>query len=335
MLNKNHNMNNHQILIITEHCDKSADIVCQWLYHWKKDYMRLNENDLFNLPITILFDKDKNETFIQVKGQKLSLLKVNTTWFRRGYFMCTALGIIPELSTKTNDSIIKHLENEGKTLEEFLYFILGQNTCINHPRCYNYNKLIALQEAKKLGFNIPPTIVSVDSNLLKKFTDKFESCISKSIQDLMGIAVNDLYAYTGKTIRVNKKEINPKGHWYSLFQKEIIKKYEIRVFYFLNKIYAMAIFSQMDEKSSLDFREVDANGKHPNRMVPFSLPNNITLKIRKLMKTLKLESGSLDFIVTNDNEYYFLEVNPVGQFNFLSEICNYHIEKNIAKMISL
>lgn len=52
------------------------------------------------------------------------------------------------------------------------------------------------------------------------------------------------------------------------------------------------------------------------------------------MKMLKLESGSLDFIVTPDNEYYFLEVNPVGQFNFVSEICNYHIEKHIAKTLS-
>ncbi len=96
----------------------------------------------------------------------------------------------------------------------------------------------------------------------------------------------------------------------------------------------MAIFSQMGEESSLDFREVDVNGNHPNRMVPFTLPGDVASKIRKLMKNLRLESGSLDFIVTPDDEYYFFEVNPVGQFDFLNEICNYHIEKFIAKSIS-
>jgi glutathione synthase/RimK-type ligase-like ATP-grasp enzyme len=92
----------------------------------------------------------------------------------------------------------------------------------------------------------------------------------------------------------------------------------------------MAIFSQMDSKSRLDFRDVDVNGSHPNRMVPFTLPKNIRLKIDRLMKKLKLESGSIDMIVSPDNEYFFLEVNPVGQFNFISELCNYYIEKDIA-----
>lgn len=90
-------------------------------------------------------------------------------------------------------------------------------------------------------------------------------------------------------------------------------------------MYTMAIFSQLDPDSTLDFREVDVNGAHPNRMAPYKLPRIVRLKIDKLMKKLKLESGSIDMIVTPDNEYYFLEVNPVGQFNFVSELCNYYI----------
>ena len=39
-------------------------------------------------------------------------------------------------------------------------------------------------------------------------------------------------------------------------------------------------------------------------------------------------------IVTPTNEYVFLEVNPVGQFNFVSELCNYYIEKNIAEFFA-
>jgi glutathione synthase/RimK-type ligase-like ATP-grasp enzyme len=98
-------------------------------------------------------------------------------------------------------------------------------------------------------------------------------------------------------------------------------------------MFTMAIFSQMDEESEVDFRNVDVNGNHPNRMVPFNLPNESAYKIHKLMHKLKLESGSIDIIVDNNNDYYFLEVNPVGQFNFVSEICNYHIEKYIANFL--
>lgn len=327
-------MKHPKLVILTEQSDKSADMVCQWLYHWDYDFLRFNEDKSVNPVVKVSFENGENTTTLRVHGEEFLLTGIPKTWFRRGFVKCMSLGNVPNLQSKTNKSIERHLENEGKTLEEFLYFILGQSQGINHPNCYNYNKLIALFEAQKIGFHIPPTLLSVNAQYLKQFVEKQGACISKSIQDLMGIAVNDLYAYTGKTVRVNADDIHPQGHWYSLFQREITKKYEIRVFYFLRKIYAMAIFSQLDKDSILDFREVDVNGSHPNRMVPFVLPNHITQKVRKLMKMLKLESGSLDFIVTPDNEYYFLEVNPVGQFNFVSEICNYHIEKHIAKTLS-
>ena len=53
------------------------------------------------------------------------------------------------------------------------------------------------------------------------------------------------------------------------------------------------------------------------------------------MKALKLESGSIDIIVDEQDDYYFLEVNPVGQFHFVSHICNYYIEKEIAQSLAI
>lgn len=176
--------------------------------------------------------------------------------------------------------------------------------------------------------------MSRKSNSLKRFVDVQGKCISKSIQDIMPIYYHGKEYSSGKIIRVDAQEITQEHYWYSLFQKEISKKYELRIFTFFDNIYTMAIFSQMDSESSLDFRNVDVNGTHPNRMVPYQLPNDIELKIRMLMKRLNLESGSIDMVVDDNDDYYFLEVNPVGQFNFVSEICNYYIERDIAKKIS-
>ncbi len=54
------------------------------------------------------------------------------------------------------------------------------------------------------------------------------------------------------------------------------------------------------------------------------------LKINAFMQDVNLNSGSLDFIYTPEREFVFLEVNPVGQFDWLSTHCNYFIEKHIA-----
>jgi glutathione synthase/RimK-type ligase-like ATP-grasp enzyme len=51
------------------------------------------------------------------------------------------------------------------------------------------------------------------------------------------------------------------------------------------------------------------------------------------MKTIGMKSGSIDLIVDENNDYIFLEVNPIGQFAQVSIPCNYYIEEYIANYL--
>ncbi len=51
------------------------------------------------------------------------------------------------------------------------------------------------------------------------------------------------------------------------------------------------------------------------------------------MKILNLTYGALDFIVTNDNQWYFLEINPMGQFLWIEDLTNLQISKEIANWL--
>lgn len=322
------------ILILSEQTDATTDIVCSWLNHYGCNYLRINEEDAHNPNVEIRIKNGKFKVTYSNGSRIYDLSDIGICWYRRGFFTFHVEERLPDVNDFTNGSITRFLSNEGKTLENFFYNLFGKKLSINHPVNYNFNKIIALHEAADIGFKIPNTLICRHSVDLKKFVDENGSCITKSIQDIMPIQYGDRHLSAGKIERVEKCKIAHPYYWYSLFQKEIPKRYEIRVFYYLGKQYAMAIFSQLDRKSRLDFRDVDVNGDHPNRMVPYKLPKDIGTLIHKLMKRLKLESGSLDIIVTPDNDYYFLEVNPVGQFNFVSEICNYYIEKDIVKHLS-
>ena len=90
----------------------------------------------------------------------------------------------------------------------------------------------------------------------------------------------------------------------------------------------MAIFSQNDEQTQLDYRNY--NRVKPNRNIPYILPKDIETKLQKLMDKLDLNTGSIDMMVTTEGEYVFLEVNPTGQFGWVSENCNYYLEEKIA-----
>ena len=52
------------------------------------------------------------------------------------------------------------------------------------------------------------------------------------------------------------------------------------------------------------------------------------------MSKLNLNCGSLDLVLDNNGIYYYLEVNPVGQFGMVSFPCNYYLEKKIAEFLS-
>ena len=156
----------------------------------------------------------------------------------------------------------------------------------------------------------------------------FLSCTkTKPIKDIFTFEIGKIGLATKTkilSITGNQNDFFP-----SLIQGKVDKYFEIRTYFFNNKYYPAAIFTEKD--SDIDYR-VEGN-KENLRIVPYKLPLKVKRKLKKLMKILKVESGSIDLIVTREMEYIYLEVNPVGYFDNISALCNYNIEKYIAKFL--
>ena len=93
----------------------------------------------------------------------------------------------------------------------------------------------------------------------------------------------------------------------------------------------MAIFSQKDLQTAVDFRQY--NDICPNRFVPCKLTDAEIKKIDQFMRKIDLNCGSLDFIRTKDGQLVFLEVNPTGQFGMVDFPCNYGLHKKVAETL--
>jgi len=93
----------------------------------------------------------------------------------------------------------------------------------------------------------------------------------------------------------------------------------------------VAIISQADDQTRVDYRKY--NVERPNRVIPFRLPEAIEHKLSLLIEKLGLNTGSIDMIVDKEGQFYFLEVNPTGQFAGHSESCNLSIERRIAERL--
>lgn len=228
--------------------------------------------------------------------------------------------------------VIQHLSNERRTLHDFVYNEFSKINSINNPLVYNANKLIILELAKSVGLLVPPTYISSDFKDLPKTFEK-QDLITKNIQDiLIHIDTDNNYQIAQSTQPVKMLEKNANDNFFmSLFQENISKKFELRIFYLEDEFYAAAIFSQMNKSTENDFREDDKD--KPNRVLPYHLSKELKDKLYKLTIKAKINCGSIDMIVTGENEFYFLEINPVGQLDWVSSMCNFNVERKLAKMM--
>lgn len=259
---------------------------------------------------------------------------IKSYWCRRGQLSIIPLKSLLNSSVNSNPAeqkkyLYSYLGQEFENITEFIRFQYDSKKEINCESDNNTNKLINLQCAKNVGLKIPSTIVTSYKSDLESFMTIYSNVITKSIN--IGAYTSNNTKYYSSTKLVFKDDlINVKQTFLpSLFQEYVEKLFEIRIFYLKATIISMAIFSQNDPETKIDYRNY--NFTRNNRMPPFVLPTNIEQKIISLMKNLNLESGSIDMIYTPLKEFYFLEVNTVGIFDNVSKLTNSYIEKIIAQ----
>lgn len=304
------------ILILSDTFDSTTTEVIKWLEYHNKKWIRINTQD----PVELRWEGV--EIIITTTATEIRLSEVHSFWYRRGIFSIQnkwVTGIPPfdDLQTKELNTII-----------EFLYYRLTRIRHINTIANATVNKLIVSDFARQLGMLTPEDLLYSDARSLTVQLTDTKSYITKVISG------NCLQEFPDFTIYNYTKEVAaPAAHSFfpSLVQNKIEKKYELRIFYLDGRCYTMAIFSQKDNQTTVDFRNY--NDEKPNRTVPYRLPTGIAAKIKALMHKLDLNCGSIDMIVTPENEYVFLEVNPIGQFGMVSFPCNYHLDKIIAEYL--
>lgn len=307
------------ILIISEEADFSTNVVIDWLLYYNKKFVRINLEDDLNISFNgsnIAF-KSKNYSF--------NLEEITSVWYRRGD--------LPIKYKETGDSKLDNFRiREIKKIKEYIHYKLCKVRHINSILNVDYNKLIVSDIARTVGLLTPDDYIYDNVESIKKdlsVTNKKYS--TKSISGNF-ILQEEEHLYMGYTSILNDFSMLNDFFFPSFIQNYISKNIELRVFYLDGNIWAMAIYSQSDNKTNIDFRNY--NFEKPNRTVPYELPESIKKKILKLMNELKLNCGSLDLILDSEDNYYFLEVNPVGQFGMVSNPCNYYLHKQIAKYLS-
>lgn len=324
------------ILIITNETDESTTDIIDWLISKGHFPVRVNGETLLQQLVDLQANESGKVTFT-IHDQRSQRLvhsnDVRAVWYRR-WARPSSLETGDNASTLPYQ-LVRYTQSQFHTVTNMFFEALSHCRWLNRPADLAITKLQMLAKARNVGLTVPETLICSTKTSMLDFLSRHKNIIAKSVGDVQffneGNRTFGIY-----TTPLTIDDIDDIGDTFfpTIVQPLIEKQYELRIFYLDGVCYSMAIFSQKNVRTRVDYRKYD----HvvPNRRVPHQLPDDIQQKIVRLMNDLKISSGSIDLIKDTAGNFVFLEVNPVGQFGMTSIPCNYRLEEIVAdKLIEM
>ena len=315
-----------KVLIITNKQDLTSDFIIKELKNRKIEFYRFNSEELnITCSVTLNITDDKFILFDKISKKSYNLKLFTSVYFRR-----------PEIPTFDSSSLntgeIQFIKNEIAYTLEGIYKVLRNAYWISPIFSIREaeNKIFQLEIAKSIGFKIPDSIVTNSFYDSVDFYNKMNGeCIIKPIRSgLIEDNNNPKVIFTNAlTMRPSSKEqveFSP-----NFFQRNIAKRYDIRVIVVGNTTFATLIHSQNNAETKIDWRR----GEYPLKHTKTELPDSIKKKCISMLKELKLRFGAIDLILNKKHEYIFLEINPNGQWAWIEKQTGHRISKEIVNLL--
>lgn len=313
------------LILTTKYYEQGTTPVVDWLIYNRTPYIIIHYEDLVsksNRYVLDLINKDIIVDGVSVKS------RIKVVFYRR-FFLSSKI-----FNYNDDDAIAKqlHLEclSELESIANYLRHFFIDIPQFPIKQTYGENKLLYLEYALQVGLQCPKSLITNNKDDVLKFYRDCENIVSKPIYYSNNYYINEV-TYSVRTIKYTEEMIENLSDFFfpTLFQEAINSIYEIRSFFLDGKFYSTAAIFMGKNKNidiKLNYRSTNLN------WVSFKLPLIIEEKLDLFMRKMNLNTGSIDLLRTND-DFIFLEVNPVGQYSAPSDYCNYYLEYEISEYL--
>lgn len=299
-------MNN--ILIITSSFDKTADYFIS-KHSNNINYFRINSDHFSHYD----FAFDNYSWTISCKEFIVNGSTIDAIYYRKPTF--------PNLDNYK----VKYRSMMQKDMLCILYGIMEsfKGKCLTKPSILMKaeNKPYQLLLASKIGFIQPESLITNSSESANKFSSNTSNIIKPLTTGKIFSRGNYELFYTNTLDNsiINDIELSP-----IYVQRYIPKDFELRVTIINGQVFPVKIYS----KEKIDWRKaIDINYEITK------IPSEITKKCFQMLDALDLKFGAFDFII-NNGEFYFLEVNPNGQWLWLEKLLQLNISGHIISYLA-
>lgn len=295
-----------KILIITCSYDKTIDYIIK-KNKYRANFFRFNVDLFADYGITI------SNSYWEISYRN-NTINSNTTlsiYYRKPTFPDTS-DFAPEYRRIINSDILAIIDGLANS---FSGVVLTKPYLLRQAE----NKIFQLIYAKSHSILMPKSFIGNndhwkcinDQRIIKPISvGKIETSSGIAIIQTNLMHENDSY---------DSPELTP------VYIQEYIKKsFEVRITVVDDDFFAVKIVSD---------NMIDWRAGNNNQYEIIDIPIEIKKCIKMMMKDFQLRFGAIDYIVDVDGKWYFLEINPNGQWQWLECILGLSISDSIMNML--
>nr|WP_315029613.1 ATP-grasp ribosomal peptide maturase [uncultured Chryseobacterium sp.] len=306
------------ILCITHSQDfYNIEIFFEYLTSQNIPYFRLN-SDRLNHFQKISVDENSFELTDEL-GNTIHSADIKGVWHRKAW----KIGVPEELDQEYEKIFL----NEYGSLRYNLLTTLEDIPWINpfeNEKKVDGNKMFQLKIAQTNHLTIPQTIFSNDEEKITAFFHQY--CQGKAIAKLHGVTAKTMSGENMISTTVIEEDslehLSDIAYCPMIFQPYIDKEYELRIVYIDGDFYT----GKINNSENVDWR-LTRDGYFWSA---YELPDSVKVNLTSMMKEMGLYLGAIDMIKGKDGKYYFLEVNPQGEWGMLQKELSFPIAERIA-----
>lgn len=266
--------------------------------------------------------------WLSFRGRRVDLADVRAVWHRRVRIECS-----PRIQDRR---AMEYAIAETKHMLRNLWMELTV-PWVPAPQPISLDaeeKMRQLSLATSLGFEIPPSLVTSEpQQLLAFWRDHGGKVITKLLASpsFRESRLDDSYArYTEPMTYRDLAALRSVELCPTFAQAYVPKRLELRITIVNDRAFAAAIHSQSSAHSRIDWRKYDLARASYAR---YALPPEVEARCVALTRTLGLRYGAIDMIVTPDDRYVFLELNPTGEYAWIEAYTGLPITEAICDLL--
>lgn len=273
------------------------------------------------------YDRDGDQLILVDGSASVNLREVTSVWYRR---LNAAQGLpqtmVPQFRHIAREQSRAFVLGLIASLEVFHLDAVGAVRFADH-------KPVQLQLARRLGLDIPRTLITNDPAAVPPFAARCAQGLITKLFFAFAIHQDGRQKTLGtSSVEANHlQDLDGLPGCPMIFQEEIPKRLELRVTIVGDRLFAAAVDSQRSPKAKHDWRR-DGMGLM-DAWTAYDLPDTVAERLLRLVEALGLNYAAVDLILTPEGRYVFLEINPVGEFYWLERTPGFPISSALADVL--